>query len=64
MLSGTVRSSSCKPEEFILEIVEVDGETTSEPRYLRKPFGREPDFGVASVNYDLADLIKRGVQAA
>jgi hypothetical protein len=27
--------------------------------YIRRPFRREPDFGVTSVNYDLADLILR-----
>ena len=29
--------------------------------YLRRPFHREPDFGVTSVNYDFADLIARAV---
>jgi hypothetical protein len=29
------------------------------PPYTRKPFQREPDFGVESVNYDLADLLKK-----
>jgi hypothetical protein len=46
-----------KPENFILAIVEVDGETAT-PRYVRTPFGKEPDFGVTSVNYDLAELLK------
>ena len=27
--------------------------------YLRRPFQREPDFGVTSVNYDFAELIAR-----
>jgi len=27
--------------------------------YLRRPFGREPDFGVTSVNYDFAKLLSR-----
>jgi hypothetical protein len=49
-----------KPEDFILAIVEVDGDTTREPRYIRRPFQREPDFGVTSVNYDLAELLARG----
>jgi len=48
-----------KPEEFILAVVEVDGDTTT-PYYIRKPFTREPDFGVTSVNYRLADLVARG----
>lgn len=45
-----------KPEDFILAIVEVDGETAT-PRYVRTPFRNEPDFGVTSVNYDLAKLL-------
>jgi hypothetical protein len=49
-----------KPDEFILAIVLVDGDQVNEPVYVRKPFLREPDFGVTSVNYRLLDLIERG----
>lgn len=49
-----------KPDGFILAIVEfVDG-SSHRVHYVRQPFRREPDFGVTSVNYDLADLIARG----
>ena len=48
-----------KPDNFILAIVEIDGEVTKEPRYLRQPFQKEPDFGVTSVNYDLNELLAR-----
>ena len=27
--------------------------------YLRRPFHREPDFGVTSANYDFAELLAR-----
>ncbi len=47
-----------KPEDFILAVVEVDGEQTT-ARYVRAPFQREPDFGVTSVNYDLGELLTR-----
>jgi len=47
-----------KPDEFILALVEVDGEAAT-PRYLRQPFQREPDFGVTSVNYHLGELLAR-----
>jgi len=47
-----------KPDEFILAIVQIDGETAT-PRYIRRAFQREPDFGVTSVNYDLDDLLRR-----
>jgi len=45
-----------QPDNFILALVEVDGEETI-PRYVRKPFKREPDFGVTSVNYNLLKLL-------
>ena len=48
-----------KPDSFILAIVEVDGDTAKEPRYIRQPFQKEPDFGVTSVNYNLSELIAR-----
>jgi superfamily II DNA or RNA helicase len=52
-----------KPEEFILAIVELDGDA-SRVYYVRKPFQREPDFGVTSVNYAIEDLIRRGEKPA
>jgi SNF2 family DNA or RNA helicase len=48
-----------KPEEFILAIVEFLGDESHRVHYVRKPFRREPDFGVTSVNYDFADLLAR-----
>ncbi|WP_218082162.1 helicase-related protein [Anthocerotibacter panamensis] len=48
-----------KPEDFILAIVEYIGEE-HRVHYLRRPFQREPDFGVTSVNYSFAELIARG----
>ena len=52
-----------KPDEFILAVVELDGDKTI-PRYVRKPFGREPDFGVTSVNYKLSELIAKAEEPA
>ena len=51
-----------KPDDFILAIVEFTGEDTHRSHYLRQPFQREPDFGVTSVNYDLAEIIARAGQ--
>ncbi len=48
-----------KPEDFILAIVEFFEGGAHRVHYLRRPFGREPDFGVTSVNYDFADLLAR-----
>lgn len=52
-----------KPEDFILAIVEFDGDS-HHVHYVRQPFTREPDFGVTSVNYDFADLITRASRPA
>ena len=46
-----------KPEDFILALVEVDGDRSSEPRYVRKPFDKEPGFTEVSVNHDLKKLL-------
>jgi hypothetical protein len=49
-----------KPDQFILAIVQIDGEQAMGITYVGEPFGREPDFGVTSVNYRLSDLLSRG----
>jgi hypothetical protein len=46
-------------DKFILAIVLVDGASVDGPHYIRHPFQREPDFGVASINYDVAALLAR-----
>jgi SNF2 family DNA or RNA helicase len=48
-----------KPEDFILALVEFVDEQRHRVRYVRRPFRREPDFGVTSVNYDFAELLAR-----
>jgi hypothetical protein len=45
-----------KPDEFILAIVEVDGDSAI-PRYVHRPFQKEPDFAAASVNYRLREIL-------
>lgn len=54
-----ILTSLNKPDDFILAIVEFLDDTEHRLHYLRRPFQREPDFGVTSVNYDLTDLISR-----
>ena len=54
-----VLTSLNKPEDYILAIVEFLDGGTEEVHYLRKPFRREPDFGVTSVNYNLPELLAR-----
>jgi len=46
------------PDRFILALVKVDGEQTA-LRYVRRPFSLPPDFGAASVNYDLTGMWER-----
>ena len=53
-----------KPDDFILAIVEFLDSGEHRVHYLRKPFRREPDFDVTSVNYKLNDLIKRAGKPA
>lgn len=48
-----------EPEQFILAIVEIDGDQPRPPRYVRQPFNSEPDFHVTSVNYDLKELLRQ-----
>ena len=49
-----VLTSLNKPEDYILAIVEFQDGGTEQVHYVRRPFRREPDFGVTSVNYDSA----------
>jgi len=51
-----------KPEDFILAIVEFNPDNSHRVHYLRRPFHREPDFGVTSVNYNFAELLARAEQ--
>ena len=46
-----------KPEEFILAIVEVDGNATH-TIYLRHPFKNAPDATANSVNFEIEYLIR------
>jgi SNF2 family DNA or RNA helicase len=48
-----------KPDDFILAIVEFRPGEPHRTHYVRRPFHREPDFGVTSVNYDFAELLAR-----
>ena len=48
-----------KPDDFILAIVEFCPDDIPRVHYVRRPFSREPDFGVTSVNYSFAELLAR-----
>ncbi len=47
-------------DKFVLAIALVDERDGVEgPHYIRNPFDREPSWGVASINYNLGDLLAR-----
>lgn len=48
-------------DKFWLAIVIVDNDSVEGPFYVQKPFTSEPDFGVASINYDLGELLSKAV---
>jgi hypothetical protein len=48
-----------KPDDFILAIVEFAVDDTHQVHYVRRPFGREPDFGVTRVNDDFGERLAR-----
>ncbi|MGO9473474.1 MAG: DUF3883 domain-containing protein, partial [Rhodomicrobium sp.] len=51
-------------DKFVLAIALVgEGDAIDGPHYIRNPFDREPAWGIASVNYNLADLLARAVTA-
>lgn len=50
-------------DKFLLAIVLIDEDGSYEgPHYLKNPFRHEPDFGVASLNYDLNDLLSNALR--
>ena len=47
-------------DKFVLAIVLVSEDDSVEgPYYIRRPFDREPGWGVSSINYNLSDLFQK-----
>ncbi|NLR71711.1 DUF3883 domain-containing protein [Novosphingobium sp. ERN07] len=47
-------------DKFVLAIALVDSDDSIDgPHYVRNPFDREPGWGVASINFNLSDLLAR-----
>ena len=47
-------------DKFVLAIVLVgEDDAVDGPHYIRNPFDREPGWGVASINFNLGDLLAR-----
>jgi hypothetical protein len=59
-----ILTSLNKPDDYILAIVEFLDTDRHRVHYIRRPFRREPDFGVTSVDYALDDLLARAEEPA
>ena len=57
-----ILSSLNTPDQYILALVEFRPDGTHRVAYLRRPFQREPDFAVTSVNYSFAELLARATE--
>ena len=57
--SNEVMCALNKRDDFILAIVEVDGDQTR-TTYIRHPFVNPPDYSTASTNYDIKRLKDTG----
>jgi hypothetical protein len=53
-----------RPDDYILAIVEFLDADAHRVHYVRRPFVRDPDFGVTSVNYDFAELLRKAAAPA
>jgi hypothetical protein len=54
-----ILTSLNKPDDYILAVVEFLEGGAHRVHDIRRPFRREPDFGVTSVNYSIAELLAR-----
>lgn len=59
-----VITSLHEPEKFILAVVQVENGFAREPRYVRKPFSQEPEFGVTAIQVNLQSLLQRAEKPA
>ncbi len=56
---GDAAAQPAGADEINAWVVVNPDDTVQGPHYLGNPFQREPEFGVASVNYKIAELLKR-----
>jgi superfamily II DNA or RNA helicase len=55
-----ILSSFNQGDKFVLAIVLVNEDDSHEgPYYIRRPFDREPGWGVSSINYNMSDLLSK-----
>jgi hypothetical protein len=55
-----IRTALNKPNDWILAIVPVNGDTAATPRYVRRPFTVAPEFAEVGRNLDLSQLWSTG----
>jgi len=53
-----VITSLHEPDKFILAIVQVGDGYVQEPRYVRRPFAQEPEFGVTAIQVNIKSLLE------
>jgi superfamily II DNA or RNA helicase len=54
-----IRYCCNQPDNWILAVVQVDGESASPPRYLYGPFDQAPGFAEVSRNFKLTELLDK-----
>jgi superfamily II DNA or RNA helicase len=57
--SNEIRHGLNQKEKFVLAVVVVDGDQAESVNYVPMPFTQEPDWAVASINFDLGELLSR-----
>ncbi len=53
-----ILTSLNKPDDYILAVVEIFDDSCV-VNYIKRPFKKEPDFGVTSVNYNIEKLVTK-----
>ncbi len=54
-----IRYCCNQPDNWILAVVQIDGEKTSPPRYLYGPFDQAPGFAEVGRNFRLSELLDK-----
>lgn len=49
-----------KPDDYYLVLVIIDGDSVSKPLYVPRPFSKEPEFFMTTIDCKIADLIAQG----
>lgn len=57
--SNEIRAAFNIGEKYALALVVVDGDVIHPPRYIHKPFDKEPDWETVSVNLDVKKLLEK-----